>query len=173
VSVDVTALVGGAVGGAAIQTIFGPLFGQVHYRRELRAKVLNALAEVERERWASSEDRSGFRAAIGQLRSTALVAGVNRELVDSYALAAAASYGHSLRDWERHGNPDGGGISMPLSHYVTQCAEALTFYVWHPRWAGAIRRLTMRRLQKARAKTSEEMKDQNEPIHWDSVWLPR
>ncbi len=93
--------------------------------------------------------------------------------MDSYALAAAAGYGHSLRDWERHGDPDGGGISMPLSRYVTQCAEALTSYVWHPRWAGAIRRLTMRRLQKAKTQTSEEMEAQDEPIHWDSVWLPK
>lgn len=93
--------------------------------------------------------------------------------MDFYALAAAASYGRSLQDWESHGDPDGGGISMPLSDYVTQCAEALTFYIWHPRWAGAIRPLTMRRLQAAKTKTTEALEAQEETIHWDRVWLPR
>jgi len=69
--------------------VLGPIFGQVHYRRELRAKVLDGLATVERERWASSEDRSAFRAAIVQLRGAGLV------------LRVAALTPQRMEEWRR------------------------------------------------------------------------
>jgi hypothetical protein len=173
VSVDVTTLVGGAVGGAAAQSVLGPIFGQVHYRRELRAKVLDGLATVERERWASSEDRSAFRAAIVQLRGAGLVAGLDRELLDAYVVAAAACFGRSLRSWEESGgDPEGGTISMPLSYYVRDCAEAVRAYVWHPRWAATIRRITRRRLRTKKSETTAAAEADEQPIRWDSVWLP-
>lgn len=140
VAVDVTALVGGAVGGAAIQSVLGSLFGQVHERREFRARTLNSVAAVERERWASGQDREPFRAAISDLRSRGLVAGTNRELLDAYVLGAAACFGTSLTNWERSGgDPEGGSIGIPLSEYVVACREALIFSLWHPRWALVIR----------------------------------
>lgn len=172
-AVDVTALVGGAVGGAAIQSVLGPLFGQIHERRELRAHVLASLAEVERVRWADSEDRMPFRTAVGSLRADALVAGVNRELAEAYVQAAAACYGRSLRNWEMSGGePESGTISMPLSNYIGACAKALTFYLWHPRWARVIVPLTKRRLKKQKETATRESAAQKEPIRWDSVWIP-
>lgn len=172
--VDITALVGGAVGGAAIQSVLGPLFGQIHERRELRAKVLDSIAEVERERWASSDDRSGFRAAIVRLRSNALVAGVNRTLLDAYVLAAAASYGQSLADWEVSGDSEGGGsISVPLSKYTKECAAALSFQVWHPRWSFARRPITIRRLRALKGCAIRHThRGDDEPVDWDRVWVP-
>jgi hypothetical protein len=165
--------VGGAVGGAAVQSVLGPLFGQVHERRELRAKVLDSIAEVERERWASSDDRSGFRAAIIGLRSNALVAGVSRTLLDTYVLAAAAAYGESLRGWERSGDPDAGGISVPLADYVKHCADALTWQIWHPRWAFARRPLTLQSLRKAKGlATAHTFQGEERPVDWDRVWVP-
>jgi hypothetical protein len=173
VSVDVTTLVGGAVGGAAAQSVLGPIFGQVHYRRELRAKVLDGLATVERERWAASDDRSAFRGAIVQLRGAGLVAGLDRELLDMYVMAAAACYGKSLRRWEESGgDPEGGTISMALSYYVRDCAEAVRSYVWHPRLGAMVRPFTRRQLQVKKVETTEAAEASNEPIRWDSVWLP-
>jgi hypothetical protein len=174
VGVDITALVGGAVGGAAVQSVLGPLFGQVHERRELRAKVLDSIAEVERERWASSDDRSGFRSAIVRLRSNALVAGVNRTLLDAYVLAAAAAYGQSLADWEISGDSEvGGSISIPLSSYAKKCAAALSFQVWHPRWAFVRRSLTLQSLQKAKGlATIHTVRGEEQPVDWDRVWVP-
>ena len=171
--VDIAALVGGAVGGAAVQSVLGPLFGQIHERRELRAKVLDSIAEVERERWASSDDRSGFRAAIIGLRSNALVAGVSRTLLDTYILAAAAAYGESLRGWERSGDPEAGGISVPLADYVKRCADALTWQIWHPRWSVARRPITIRRLRAAKADaTTHNHRGEERPVDWDHVWVP-
>lgn len=171
--VDLTALVGGAVGGAAVQSVLGPLFGQVHERRELRAKVLDSIAEVERKRWAASEDRSGFHAAIVGLRSNALVAGVNRTLLDIYVLAAAAAYGKSLIAWEISGDPEAGGISIPLANYVKECAAALTWQVWHPRWSFARRPITIRQLRKAKADAmTHNHRGEEQPVDWDRVWVP-
>jgi hypothetical protein len=174
VGVEITALVGGAVGGAAVQSVLGPLFGQIHERRELRAKALDSVAEVERERWASSDDRSAFRSAIVRLRSNALVAGVNRTLLDMYVLAAAAAYGQSLADWEMSGDSEtGGSISIPLASYAKECAAALSFQVWHPRWSFARRPITIRRLRTEKAHAIiHTHRGEDQPVDWDRVWVP-
>jgi hypothetical protein len=164
-------LAGGAVGGAAIQSVLGPLFGQVHERRELRSKMLDALAAVEQDRWASSEDRTAFRTGVVRLRSTALMAGVSRDLVDIYVLSAAACYNRSLRSWEESGgDPEGGSIPIPLSDYVRHCGEALRSYAWHSHVRRLMLPYTKYQLRTFKAKLDEELA--REPIPWDNVWLP-
>lgn len=171
--VDVTALVGGAVGGAAIQSVLGPLFGQVHERREYRAKALASVAAVERERWAESEDREPFRSAIGDLRSSGLVAGVNRDLLDTYVLAAAACFGTSLTSWERSGGaPESASIGIPLSEYVMACREALIFSLWHPRWAFVIRFPVRKLLSVRKTRLTRQAEQNKEAIDWNRIWLP-
>jgi hypothetical protein len=63
-------------------------------------------------------------------------------------------------------------ISLPLSAYVTSCAEALTAYVWHPhlRRLGLLR--TRRRLGKDKARIGQDAADGSR-IDWDRVWVPR
>ena len=82
-SMDVSELVTAALAGGAASTII-ELLGQRRERRDLRAAVLRALSQVEQTRWApaSWED---FRETVFGLRA-ALVAGANREVVDSYVL---------------------------------------------------------------------------------------
>jgi hypothetical protein len=171
-SVDVVTLVGGAIGGAAVSSVLGPLFGQVHQRRELRGRALASLADVERERWAENEDRAPFRSAVTGLRANALVAGVSRYLIDTYLEAAAAGYSMSLRNWEMSGgDPEGGSITVPLSVYVGECRAALNQSLWHPTWSRVIRwRIRLRLLHFKSLATAESVHDS--PIQWDQIWLP-
>jgi hypothetical protein len=45
--IDATALIGGVLGGAALQSVMEPLLGQRHLRRDLRANVLKAVTGVQ------------------------------------------------------------------------------------------------------------------------------
>lgn len=45
--IDATSLIGGALGGAALQSVLEPLIGQRHLRRDLRANVLQAVTKVQ------------------------------------------------------------------------------------------------------------------------------
>ena len=139
--VDLTALVGGAVGGAAIQTALGPLFGQVHERRSFRADVLASIAVVENERWATSDAPDGLRDAVVSLRATTLVAGLDKRVVDFYALVAGAGWQVSHAGWEVYPDEEGAGIPAELADLISEAAAVLAAYAWRPYW----RRLFLRR----------------------------
>jgi hypothetical protein len=132
VTLDLAQLVGGAVGGALITSVVGPLISQRHERRDVRANVLRAVAEVERARWAPAE-REPFRATIINLRSAALVAGVNREAVESYARLAQYAQRMSEDSWEVIPDEEfGGGIPGSLGDLTRHAATLVTDIVWHP-----------------------------------------
>jgi hypothetical protein len=140
VAVDVTQLLGGALGGALASSVLGPLIAQRRERRDVRADVLRAIGAVERARWAPFE-RDDFRATLIDLRSAALVAGVNREAVDRYVDLAQVAHQVSADTWEKWRDEEGrseGAIPGSLSNLTTRAAMLLTDEVWHPyrrRWS--------------------------------------
>lgn len=132
-SFEVVQLVGGAFGGALASSVLGPWISQRRERRDVRADVLRAVGEVERSRWAPVQ-REDFRAAIINLRATALVAGTNREAVESYARLAQYAQRMSEESWSVTGDPEAGGGSIPgsLGEPTRQSAALLADIVWHP-----------------------------------------
>src|SRR5690242_14397329 len=110
-AIDATTLVGGALGGAVVSSVVGPSIAQRHERRDLRAKVLRSLAEVERRRWAPGTAWGELRDAAVGLQADALVAGINRQLVDRYVELASVGHRTSQHSWDATPDPDfGGGI---------------------------------------------------------------
>jgi hypothetical protein len=154
VALDTTALVTGAVGGAAVQSVLGPLISQRHERRDLRAAVIRGISEVEIGRWASSErPYQEFLTALAAVRAAALVASIPRELADRYVRFAFVARRTSDISWEEYAqDPEtGGGIPVALSALVTTAADLLMEYAWHP----YRRRLRL----KADATTLDRLKD--------------
>ena len=132
VPLDLAQFVGGALGGAVVSAIVGPLIAQRHERRDLRASVLRAISQVERTRWApiSWED---FREAVVALRAAALVAGANREIVDYFLFLAQVAQEASSNNFEPSDDPIyTGGISTVLADLVRDAAENLVDHLWHP-----------------------------------------
>lgn len=136
-AVDITALVGGAVGGVAIQTVLGPLFGQIHERRSFRADVLAKLSVVQNERWAHSDTPDMLRDAATSLRAASLVAGLDKRAVDFYVLTAGAGWQVSHQGWQRlPGDEEAAGIPAKLGNLISESAAVLAAYTWRPYLSG-------------------------------------
>jgi hypothetical protein len=164
--VDVGQLVGGALGGALASSILGPLFSQRSERRNLRADVLRAVGEVERRRW-TPEDRVAFRAAVDSCRAAALVAAVNRDIVDRYL--GYAEVGRRTSEWTAEHMPDedgGGSIPSELGDLIRITADVLVDHVWHPhrsRWS--IGR-NLRKIHKREENVRTSLREQRERVDW-------
>jgi hypothetical protein len=131
-SFEAVQLVGGALGGALASSVLGPLISQRRERRDVRADVLRAFSVVERTRWAPLE-WDDFRAALTELRSAALVAGVDRRVVEPYLRLAQVARANSEDSWERHHDEEVGSfISSKLGDLLRESAELLTDVAWHP-----------------------------------------
>lgn len=167
-AVDVAALAGGAVGGAVVQSVLGPLFGQRHERRELRAKVLRKIAEIEDTRWVPAK-KEVFLETANELSSLALVAGINRRAVELYLVLAAAAREKSEESLERAGGDleAGGGVRLSLSELVRDAATFVTDCVWHPHLQRPITKLRLRRLEVKKREVTTEMDKPYERIHWN------
>jgi hypothetical protein len=162
-SVEVGQLVAGAFGGAVVSSVLGPLIAQRRERRDVRADVLRALGAVERTRWAPVE-REDFRAAIIGLRVAALVAGANREAVETYARLAQYAQRMSEDSWKVVADPEfGGGIPGTLGDLTRSAASLLVDNLWHPyrkrlHVASGLSKLTA---------DQEALRQSDEGIPWD------
>lgn len=167
-AVDVTALTGGALGGAVVQSILGPLFGQRHERRELRAKVLRKIAAVEDTHWVPAK-KEAFLESANELSSLALVAGINRRAVELYLVVAAAAREKSEESLDRAGGDleTGGGVRLSLSQLARDAAAFVTDCVWHPHLQRPLIRLRLRRLEVKKKQVTAEMDKPHERIYWN------
>jgi hypothetical protein len=175
--IDATALIGGALGGAAVQSVLEPLIGQRHLRRDLRSNVLQAITEVEGNRWAP-HDRDDFRRSASELRSAVLVAGLPRQPAEFYIKAASAGRMLSERDWEETGGGDeevpGGAIPSELNHLIQGAAAQLVASAWHPYRTRPLARHKRKRLQAEKQATTEALSDDpRSRFQWDHVWVPQ
>ena len=175
--IDATALVGGALGGAAVQSVLEPLVGQRHLRRDLRANVLQAVTDVEANRWAPY-DREQFRQAVAKLRSSVLVAGLPRRPAEFYLEVASAARMVSDRDWGETGGGDedfpGGAIPSSLSDLVQNAAAAVVAAAWHPFRSRPLARFRQHRLTAEKAAVTKELVEEPRTrIQWEHVWIPQ
>jgi hypothetical protein len=140
-AVDATQIVGGAIGGALITSVLGPIISQRGARRDVRADVLRRIADVESTRWAET-GRDEFRAATVHLRAAGLVADANRSLVDRYLYLAQVARRQAEKMRGQLGREEaeaiGSSIPVRLHELVRDAAELLTEHLWHPyrkRWS--------------------------------------
>ncbi|MGN6558550.1 MAG: hypothetical protein ACTHLH_11160 [Solirubrobacterales bacterium] len=166
--VDAAALAGGALGGAVVQSVLGPLFGQRHERRELRAKVLRKIAEIENARWVPAE-KAVFLNAAHELRSLVLVAGMNRKPVEFYVVVAAAAREKSELSLELAGGDVefGGGIDGSLADLVRDAATLVTDCAWHPYLQRPLLPIRLRGLEKKKTEVTKDLNETHERILWD------
>ncbi len=175
--IDATALIGGALGGAALQSVLEPLLGQRHLRRDLRANVLKGVTGVEYARWAP-RSRDDFRQSVVDLRAQVLVAGLPRRPAEVYIEASAAARALSDRDWEESGGGDPeipvGLIPTEMGDYVRACATVLIAAAWHPYRSKFTMRFRLQKLKSHKKELTKELADEpRSTIDWESVWIPR
>lgn len=137
-------------------------------RRQARAAVRTALADVEDQRWARSTDEADGQRFIEALRgftTAAMVAGLPRSLTESYAYVASASRAITKDRLERGNQPL--HIELRVSEHIEAHAELVAGYLWHPLWG----QLHYRRRLSALDKEQKALaRDTNRP---DAVWLGR
>ncbi len=135
-AVDLSQLVGGALGGAVASSVLGPWIAQSKDRRDVRAEVLRQLALVEQTRWAGpASSWETFRDAVHSLRAAALIAAVPRDLVDRYIRLATIARRKSEESAQlREPEDNAGGIVAGLSDLPRDAAWRHTDHLWHPRW---------------------------------------
>jgi len=168
-AVGVAELVGGALGGAIVTSVITPLLAQRIDRRQHRASALSALGLIEQSRWGD-EDFRAFREAVRKLRTTALVAGADRTLVDRYLLYAQVA--RQTSDWNveiADGYPEAAGIPTSLANLVRAAAEALVDHLWHPWRTRIFRAHIVRQLDRAvdRIKRADEERNMAPTIAWE------
>ena len=128
--VDIAQLAGGALGGAAASSVLALTIGQGKERRELRAKVLQCIGELEQKRWADSS-LQGFREAVLALRAAALIAGAHHDVVDHYVFLARVARRASDQAMEQSGG-EASGIPTELFALVEGAASLVVDHLWHP-----------------------------------------
>lgn len=134
-TIEASTLVGGALGGAVVQSVLGALVGQRHERRNMRAEVLRRIGELEQARWMDENGPSwqDYRSADNAVRAAGLVASAPRELIDVYLRFARAGRLMSERHWKMDPDPEfGGSVPGPLGDLITDAAERLVSHVWYP-----------------------------------------
>jgi hypothetical protein len=144
VVIDAETLIGGALGGAIVQSIVGPLVMNGSARRDIRATVLRRIGEVERRRWAPGSWDALLESAAA-LSAEALVAGMPRDLVDVYVAAARASFltGEQMMEDQ---DEDRGCIPPDLAHVCRRSADLVIRAAWHPKRTRITRRHALSRL---------------------------
>lgn len=173
---DATSLVGGALGGAALQSVLDPLLGQRHLRRDLRANVVRATARVEERRWATANQNS-FGEAVIELRTAVLVAGLQREPMEAYVEIASGARALAERTAIRNDSEpalQGGLIPTEMGDLVERAATLLVSIAWHPYRTRPLVRFRLANLASDKRLVTEELNENRETrLDWDRVWMPR
>lgn len=123
------------LGVLGVGSILGQYVGSSKDRREARAGVLSALAEVESGRWvgANSKTPDEFRSSLRSLQTAALIARLPRDAVWEYAVLGQAARWLSDEQWEREPDPElGGHINGYLAEAVREAARAIVVMAWAP-----------------------------------------
>jgi hypothetical protein len=174
--IDATSLVGGALGGAALQSVLDPLLGQRHLRRDLRANVVRAVARVEERRWATARQES-FGEAVIELRTAALVAGLQREPMEAYVEIASGARALAERTAIRHDNEPalrGGLIPTEMGDLAQHAATLLVSIAWHPYRTRPLIRFRLASLESEKRLVTAELNENRETrLDWDRVWTPQ
>ncbi|WP_406387037.1 hypothetical protein [Streptomyces sp. NBC_00211] len=144
----------GSVGGVVSQYVTA-----APDRRKARATAREAMAELERKRWASGGDgeRRELRDAAHAFESATMISGLPREVAQWYVRVITASYNESLRSWKEQPLPEfGGGVPVVYMDAFAGAADLVQFVLWHPQRS----KLTWRRrLKRSQAAVAEATAD--------------
>ncbi|MBL8160001.1 hypothetical protein JNJ66_06100 [Candidatus Saccharibacteria bacterium] len=151
----------GALGGAVVTSILGPYLMQSKDRRTARAKALNAMLEVEANRW-HPVGYDTFKLKVIKLRAAALIATTDRELVESYIYISAVAHNYSCSpDNEFNDDEHSGGIPVELAAAAREAGEHLTKVLWYPVRTAPLLFYLKRKLNRRLAATRNALKDDN------------
>lgn len=152
-----------AILGAIVTGLAGPYFMQSKERRVMRAKVLDAIMNVEKSRWGTSSYED-LLIKISELKAVALMASADRKLVNYYVWLAEVSHRSVQVDEDaarRRWMPEGVAV------LTEDTLEAVSLTLWHP-----LRTLPIRKWLLKKLKTREQFwRKQNEDpnLLWDPV----
>lgn len=173
---DATSLVGGALGGAALQSVLDPLLGQRHLRRDLRANVVRATAQVEERRWATASQDS-FGDAVVELRTAVLVAGLQREPMEAYVEIAAGARALAERTAILDDSEPalrGGLIPTEMGDLARNAATLLVSIAWHPYRTRPLCHSRLAKLESEKGLVTDGLNENRETsLDWNLVWMPR
>jgi hypothetical protein len=126
----VGSVLGGGIAGTAISTYVTA----TRQGRKARASVRRRLADAENLRWCD-EDTKDFRRALTRLEAAALLARVDRRLIQRYSwLATVARYQDALEQASVLGLPPR-YLPVQLAALLDHAVETIALAVWHPaRW---------------------------------------
>lgn len=131
--------IGSLVGALGLGSVLGQWVNGGGQRREMRARVLAALATCESGRWVSlnREAARPFPELAREVEAAALVARIPRDPMNQYVTLAYAAWWASAATAEYE--PDGqGGVLSNYARVVTDAADHVTFLAWRP-WRGRVR----------------------------------
>lgn len=89
---------------------------------------MKAILNVERYRWVNSEESTyyKFNDAVIELKATAMIAGVDPDVVDKYVYLASVARSASQHDVDEGHDPEfAGGISSKLADLTRDSASVL------------------------------------------------
>lgn len=156
VAIDIATAAVSVISSLGIGTVMGQWVAGGKERREVRARALAALAEVESARWANlSESPEAFTSAVRDLQTAMLVARLPREPTRAYIALATVGRWKSVESFER--NPDaehGGGINSKLADTVRDAAQLMSDVIWTP---GLWRRMWLSRRLSRLNRTVDEL----------------
>lgn len=150
-------LLTGAVGGAIITSLIAPYINRTSERRKNRAAVMQAITQVEVDRWAGPNGASyiDFQKSVVNLKATAMIAGaIDARVVDEYIRVARVARAASDDDATGAKKTDrfAGSITTSLSDLASSAAEQLIAYVATPYWRRRFDRSTLRTMKDATAR---------------------
>lgn len=124
------ALVISAFSAAGVGSVVGSAYSQAKDRRVARGNFLDALGEVETERWFELSEGS-LDITVRQARLCALLAAIPPDVTSMYLALARTAYDNSRKSWVESGETSD-AINATLGRAVLEAARLLVDTAWHP-----------------------------------------
>lgn len=141
-------------------SVIGGWYGSSRARREARSGILTAIGETETTRWAllaDSGDYMGFKLAVRDLETSALIARIPRRAVRHYVVLAETA--RNLSDDAFDVQYPEEDLSGPIDGYfddlVRDAAELLCRLAWRPWWTRCVLWLELKSLRSRASKFDE------------------
>lgn len=165
-AIDLADLAGGALSGALVTSVLGPIVAQRRERRDTRADVLRAISTLETTRWAPRE-WDDFRKGVSTLWAAALVANAPRALVAEYIQLAYVARRASERSWEELPDEEhSGGIPGDLASLTRDAAATVIDHIWHPHHRRLLTRRDLKRLATKTKVVKQKLREDGQPVDW-------
>ncbi|MFD2027634.1 hypothetical protein [Promicromonospora aerolata] len=146
-----------ALSAAGIGGIAGHIVAGAKERREARARVFEAVAKVERARWAPASTYEELHVLRNEAAAAMLVARIPRRTARQYLVLAHAAGAISEFKYE---TTDEGSIPPAIAQATADAARAVVSSAWHPWWG----RITALRRRQLDGETFSELRAKNSTV---------